>query len=81
MVFSGPPTGAGDTGPGAEYARLDYRMNRRDASIYPLDAWPAEPRPSLYLARRITIPTSPESVQFYGTARRDLRYNYYWYWH
>lgn len=53
---------------------------RSDASAYPLDAWPAEPGPSVFWARRIRASTTADSFYFYETARHDYRDLRRW-WH
>lgn len=78
VVLSGP-LGASVADPrGApEYNRLAARMNRQDDPVYPLDAWPRPIRPTLERPRRITIPTHPDSVQFYLNSRPDPWYDRY----
>lgn len=48
-----------------EYWRRDSQLAvRGDGSIYPLDAWPAEPAPSIFLSRRIRVTTDADSFYF-----------------
>jgi uncharacterized protein YceK len=53
-----------------EHVRLDARLALREGSIYPLDAWPAEPVTSVFLGRRVRLSTSADSFYLFQTPRR-----------
>jgi hypothetical protein len=71
---------------GDEFSRRDASlMYREPMTAFEADAWPQAPQPSLYLARRISVPTSPNTVLYFGTGSqyRSEGSNWQgagWYW-
>lgn len=57
-----------------EYGRRDAMLAvRTNESIYPLDAWPAEPRPSVFMSRRVRVSTDADSFYLFDYRLRDYR--------
>ncbi len=71
---------------GCEYSRRDASlMYSEPMTAFEADAWPQAPQPSLYLARRLSVPTSPNTVLYFGTGSqyRSEGSNWQgagWYW-
>jgi hypothetical protein len=67
-VFAGVQVAAAGTLDGAEYQRRDASLNIRfPATVFDLDAWPQPPAPSLDRARQLSLPRSPQQVQYFNT--------------
>lgn len=82
-VVSDPPTWAGflaSSAPaGWESSRNNTRLDpRADERAYPLDQWPRTPQPSLYRARYLSIPTSPQSQMYLRDERAYDRGGLIW---
>ncbi len=78
VVFSAPLTVAALDGIPPEvlpeYGRLDARLaSRLDGSPYPLDAWPSEPVPSVFMSRRVRVSTNADTFYLYETQYRRHR--------
>lgn len=78
VVFSAPLTVAALDGIPPEvlpeYGRLDARLAARlDGSPYPLDAWPSEPVPSVFMSRRVRVSTNADTFYLYETPYRRHR--------
>lgn len=59
-----------------EDARNDAALAARDDSgVYPLGQWPAEPAPSAFRTRTLTIPTSGQSSVLFRTRYEQYRDN------
>ena len=78
VVFPGVQVvGAGEV-EGLEYARRDASMSIRGVeTAFDYDSWPQAPVPSLYLSRRLSLPTSPTQVLYFNGSSQYQS----WGWH
>lgn len=57
-----------------EYGRRDSQLAvSTPGSIYPLDAWPAEPRTSVFMSRRVRVSTDADSFYLFEYPSHNKR--------